>query len=70
MTNPDGIAQAPPPKWPGRLARRLRGNRERAPSLEEHAPRPKPLVPAALPQPVSQPPNATERRHPVSDSYN
>ena len=36
ITNPDGIAQAPPPKWPGRLARRLRGNREPAPSLEEH----------------------------------
>jgi branched-chain amino acid transport system permease protein len=25
ITNPDGIALAPPPRWPGRLARRLRG---------------------------------------------
>ena len=27
ITNPDGIALAPPPKWPGRLAGRLRGTR-------------------------------------------
>ena len=25
ITNPDGIALAPPPRWPGRLMRRLRG---------------------------------------------
>lgn len=31
ITNPDGVALAPPPRWPGRLARRLRGRSPGAP---------------------------------------
>ncbi|SHN39400.1 ABC transporter permease [Cryptosporangium aurantiacum] len=35
ITNPDGIALAPPPRWPSRLWRRLRGAQAPAPDLVE-----------------------------------
>ena len=55
ITNPDGIALAPPPKWPGRLARRLRGEHGSASSPAAQGG----IAVARAPAPTgAQPPNA------------